>query len=60
MCEFKVLLNGELIMEDVTYVRLDCNKVILRDIVGDMKAVMEAEIVEVNVLTTELKIRHKL
>jgi predicted RNA-binding protein len=60
LCEFKVLLNGELIMEDVTYVRLDGNKVILRDIVGDMKAVMEAEIVEVNVLTTELKIRHKL
>lgn len=60
MCEFKVLLNGELIMEDVTYVRLDGNKVILRDIVGDMKAVMEAEIVEVNVLTTELKIQHKL
>ena len=60
MCEFKVLLNGELIMEDVTYVRLNGNKVILRDIVGDMKAVMEAEIVEVNVLTTELKIRHKL
>ena len=60
MCEFKVLLNGELIMEDVTYVRLDGNKITLRDIVGDMKAVMEAEIVEVNVLTTEIKIRHKI
>jgi predicted RNA-binding protein len=60
MCEFKVLLNNELLMEEVTYVTLDGNKILLRDIVGDIKTVRDAEIEEVNALTAELKIRHKL
>jgi predicted RNA-binding protein len=44
-------------MDEVTYVRKNGNKIMLRDIIGNIKSVVDAEIEEVNVLTTELKIR---
>ena len=54
MCEFKVTLDGEQIMEDVIYVKKEKDKVILRDIIGNEKHVQNAEIVEISVLNTML------
>ena len=54
MCEFKVILNGEKISEDVIFAVNRGGVVILRDIIGDEVKVENAEIVEVNVLTTQL------
>ena len=54
MCEFKVILNGEKISEDVIFAVNRGGVVILRDTIGDEVKVETAEIVEVNVLTTQL------
>jgi len=54
MCEFKVTLDGEKIMEDVIYVKKEKDKIILRDIISNEKQVSNAEIVEVSVLNTML------
>jgi len=57
MCEFKVLLEGKEIIKDVIYARQHECGIILRDIIGDEMRVENAEIIEVNVLSTELVLR---
>lgn len=59
MCEFKVILNGEKISEDVIFAVNRGGVVILRDIIGDEVKVENAEIVEVNVLTTQLVLNRR-
>ena len=59
MCEFKVLLEGRKILRDVIYARQDEGKIILRDILGEEMRLEEAEIIEVNVSSTELILRKK-
>jgi predicted RNA-binding protein len=54
MCEFKVLLNGERIMEDVLYAKAEDGMVTLRDVLGSVKIIECAEIIEVNVISTQL------
>jgi len=54
MCEFKVFLDGEWVMEDVIYAKVEDGKVTLRDVIGTEKVIEGAEITEVNVISTRL------
>ena len=54
MCEFKVFLDGDQVMDDVLYARAEGGKVVLRDVIGMEKVIEGAEIVEVNVIGTRL------
>ena len=54
MCEFKVYLNGEKVLEDVVFAVADGKDIVVRDIVGTSKRLNNAHITEVNVLTTKL------
>ena len=54
MCEFKVFLDGDLIMDDVLYAKSEVGRVVLRDVIGTEKVIENAEIIEVNVNSTRL------
>ena len=49
-----MFLEGELVMEDVVVVTADAGNVVLRDVIGDTKAVEDVVVVEVNVPATRL------
>ena len=49
MCEFNVLLNGEVVFKEVIYAKADENKVILKDVLGVSKILKGCRIVEVDV-----------
>jgi len=57
MCEFKVFLNGEKVMEDVIIVKADEQGVTLIDVVGEAKVFEDVSIVEVNVPATTLVLK---
>jgi len=57
MCEFKVYLDGEEVMEDVIFAKAEGGRVLLRDIIGETKKLEGATIEEVNVLETRLVIK---
>jgi len=59
MCEFKVFLGGEKVAEDVVYAKQEKGKVVLRDIIGSSLTFDEAEIIEVDVMTTRLVLEYK-
>lgn len=54
MCEFKVYLDGDRVMEDVVHAEVSGGRVILRDVVGDSRTFEGVAIVEVNVPATRL------
>lgn len=54
MCEFKVVVDGEEIFEDVVYARVAGNAVILRNILGQTKEIKSMKIVEVDVTSERL------
>lgn len=54
MCEFKVFLGGERVMEDVIFAKVDGRGVTLRDVVGETRVFEGASIVEVNVPAARL------
>jgi len=54
MCEFKVFLDGDKIMEDVFFAKVDEGKVSVIDVIGETKIFEGVDIVEVNVLSTRL------
>ena len=58
MCEFKVFLDGKQIMEDVIYAKIEGNKILLKDIIGDEISIENATIIEVNVPYTKMILRH--
>ena len=58
MCEFRVILEGKQIMEEVIYARIEGDNIILRDIIGDEKTIENATILEVNVLDTRMTLKH--
>lgn len=57
MCEFKVFLNDEKVMEDVIFAKVDNRRVTLRGVVGEKRVFENATIVEVNVPATRLVLR---
>ena len=54
MCEFKVILDGAQVAEDVVYARAEGGNVVLRDILGKSITLKDVKIYEVNVLTTRM------
>jgi len=54
MCEFKVYLDGEKVMDDVIYAEVDMDVVTVRDVIGEMMVFENTRIVEVNVPSTRL------
>ena len=54
MCEFEVLVEDEVVFEDAVYAKVEGNRVILRDILGNSKALENCKIVEVDVNSTRL------
>ena len=48
MCEFKVILDGRVVAEDVVYAREEGSQVVLRSVVGDEVRVEGCRIVEVD------------
>lgn len=57
MCEFKVFLDGEKVMEDVVFAKADNLRVTLRDVVGETRVFEDVSIVEVNVPATRLVLK---
>ena len=57
MCEFKVFLDGEKIMEDVIFAKVDKGKVSVIDVIGETKVFEGVDIVEVNVPSTRLVLK---
>jgi predicted RNA-binding protein len=37
MCEFKVVLDGKTVFKDAVYAKIESNKVILRDALGESR-----------------------
>jgi predicted RNA-binding protein len=54
MCEFKVILDGKTVFKDAVYAKVDSNKIILRDVLGESKEFKNCKIVEVDVNSTRL------
>jgi predicted RNA-binding protein len=54
MCEFKVFLDDEKVMEDVLFAQANERGVKLSDIMGESKEIEGVAIAEVNVMTTKL------
>jgi predicted RNA-binding protein len=57
MCEFKVYLDGERVMEDVIHAEVEDNGVTLRDVIGETKTFWGVAIAEVNVPATRLVLK---
>ena len=54
MCEFNVTLNGKIVFKDVVYAKMEADKVVLRDILGESKEFRNCKITEVDVNSTRL------
>jgi len=54
MCEFKVILDGEIVFEDVVYAKMESGNVTVRDVLGESREFENCKIVEVNVNSTSL------
>ncbi len=54
MCEFKVILNGEILFKDVVYAKSEGNRIIVKNVLGETKEFKNCRIDEVNVNTTKL------
>jgi len=49
MCEFNVLLEGEVVFREVIYAKAEENKVVLKDVLGVSKVLKGCRIVEIDV-----------
>jgi predicted RNA-binding protein len=56
MCEFKVILDGKKVFEDVVYVRDNGKYLIMKDVIGEKKEFHMCRIIEINVDKSELVI----
>lgn len=54
MCEFKVILDGKTVFKEVVYAKMESNKIILRDVLGESREFKNCKIVEVDVNSTRL------
>ncbi len=54
MCEFDVLIKGEVVFKDAVYAKADGNKVILKDVLGVSKVFEDYKIVEIDVNSERL------
>jgi predicted RNA-binding protein len=54
MCEFNVILDGKTVFKEAVYAKMESNKIILRDVLGESKEIKNCKIVEVDVNSTRL------
>lgn len=54
MCEFKVILNGETVFQDVVLAKVKGSNVSVRDVLGQSKEFKNCRILEVDVNSTRL------
>jgi len=54
MCEFKVFQKGKVVFKDAVYVKVEGNKVTVRDVLGVAKVFENCTIAEVDVNTERL------
>jgi predicted RNA-binding protein len=54
MCEFNVILNGKVEFKDVIYAKVDGEKVIVKNVLGEGKEFKNSKIVEVDVNSARL------
>ena len=54
MCEFNVIINGQVQFRDVIYSRVDGENIIVKNIMGEAKEFQGYKIVEVDVPNTRL------
>jgi predicted RNA-binding protein len=54
MCEFKVILDGEMVFKDAVHAKKESNNVIVRDVLGESKEFKNCKIIEVDVNSTRL------
>jgi len=54
VCEFEVIVNGNIVFEDAIYAKADGDKVIVEDILGDSREFNNYRITEVNMKTTRV------
>lgn len=54
MCEFKVILDGKTVFEDVVYAKKEKERVIVKDILGKSKEFRNCNIIEIDVNSTRL------
>jgi predicted RNA-binding protein len=58
MCEFTVILDGKEVFKDVVYVKMESEKVTLRNVLGESMQLSKCKIVEVDVNSTRLVLSH--
>jgi predicted RNA-binding protein len=56
MCEFDVIVDGKVQFKDVIYSKVDSDKVVVKNILGQAKEFIGYKIVEVDVPNTRLVI----
>jgi predicted RNA-binding protein len=49
MCEFNVILNGEIRFKDVIYAKIEADNVIVKNILGEAREFKNCKIIEVDV-----------
>ncbi len=54
MCEFKVILDREVVFKDVVYAKMEDNNIIVKDVLGDSREFKNCKIIEVDVNSTRL------
>lgn len=54
MCEFKVILDGDVVFKDVVYAKMENTTVSVKDVLGESRDFKNCKIVEVNVNSTSL------
>jgi predicted RNA-binding protein len=54
MCEFTAILNGKEVFKDVIFAKLESNKVVVKDVLGQLKEFRNCKIIEVDVSSTRL------
>jgi predicted RNA-binding protein len=60
MCEFKVIVNGEIVFRDAVYAIAEGKKVIVKDVLGESKELDNVEIAEIDVKTGRLVLRARV
>jgi predicted RNA-binding protein len=54
MCEFNIILGGEILFKDVVYAKAEGNNITVKNVLGEAREFKNCKITEVNVNTTRL------
>ncbi|TRO47315.1 CooT family nickel-binding protein [Candidatus Bathyarchaeota archaeon] len=54
MCEFNIILDGEILFKDAVYAKTEGNNVTVKNVLGEAREFKNCKITEVNVNTTRL------